>query len=192
MVSTESLPSPLSLVGIVGSLRAGSLHRALCLAACDLLPEGVGLVEVPLADVPLFDGDVEAAGDPPAVVALKTAVAEADGVLVFTPEYNRSFPAATKNALDWLSRRPGDSAIMGQFVGVVAGSPGGHDVGGVRAAVHDTLSVLRARPFESLGIPRLHESIEDGVLVDESTQALLADYLERFVTFVRTPLDSVA
>lgn len=187
MSSPDPLDPPLTLVGIVGSLRSGSLHRVLCEAAAQLLPTGASLVEVPLVAVPLYDGDVEAVGDPPAVEALKDAVAAADGVIVFTPEYNRSYPAVTKNALDWLSRRPGDNAIMGRPVGVVAGSPGGHEVAGVRTAMRDTLSVVRARPFESLGIPKLHEAIEDRVLKAEPVQGMLAHYLARFVAFVRAP-----
>ena len=179
--------TPISLVGIVGSLRAASVHRTLFRAATELVPEGVTLVEAPVRDVPFYDGDVEAEGDPDSVAALKAAVAAADGVVFFTPEYNRSVPAVTKNALDWASRVPGASAIGGKPIGIVAGSPGGHEVTGVRGALAQTAAGARARPFdESLGIPRVNDHIEDGELTGDARD-LVAGYLERFVDFVRTP-----
>lgn len=182
--------APVTLVGIVGSLRAESLHRVLCRAAVGLVPEGVTLVEVSVDDVPLYDADVEAAGDPAAVVELKAAVGGADGVVFFTPEYNRSVPAVTKNALDWASRVPGASAIGGKPIGIVAGTPGGHDASGVRAALALTAAGARARPFdETLGIAHLRDQVDGGELVDQATRAALAGYLDRFVEFVRAPAE---
>ena len=182
--------TPISLVGIVGSLRTESANRALFVAAAELVPAGVTLVEAPIRDVPLYDGDLEAAGDPPAVVALKEAVAGADGVVFFTPEYNRSVPAVTKNALDWASRVPGASAIGGKPVGIVGASPGGHDVAGVRAALSQTVAGAMARPFdESLGFGGVFGLIEDGTVTDQTTREALAAYLARFVEFVGTRVE---
>ena len=173
------------LVGIIGSLRTGSIHRALFEAATELAPAGVTLVEAPVRDVPFYDGDLEAAGDPPPVVAFKQAVAGAAGVLFFTPEYNRSVPAVTKNALDWASRLRGDSPIDGKPVGIVAASPGGHDVAGVRSALSLSAAAARARPFEeSLGIGSFTDLMVDGRLTDQSTREALAEYVARFVAFV--------
>lgn len=182
--------TPISLVGIIGSLRAESANRALFATATELVPAGVTLVEAPIVDVPLYNGDVEAAGDPPAVAALKAAVSGADGVIFFTPEYNRSIPAVTKNALDWASRVPGDSAIGGKPVGIVGASPGRHDVAGVRAALSETVAGAMARPFdESLGLGGIFGLIEDGRVTDEATRASLAEFLARFADFVRTPVE---
>ncbi len=81
------------ILGVAGSLRRGSLNRALLRAAQDLAPEGMTLEIFDLIDVPLYNGDVEAAGDPPGVAAFKAEIRAADGVLFVTPEYNHGFPA---------------------------------------------------------------------------------------------------
>lgn len=181
--------SPITLVAIVGSLRAASVNRVVFDAAVEVVPDRVTLVEAPVRDLPFYDGDLEAAGEPAAVTALKEAVAGADGVVFFTPEYNRSVPAVTKNALDWASRVPGDSAIGGKPIAIVAAAPGGHEVTGVRTALALTAAGARARPFgESLGIGAVTGLIDDGRLIDESTRDVLAGYLARFVEFVTTPV----
>jgi len=185
MSSTTS--SPLNLIALVGSLRVASLHRTLFNAAQELVPEGVVLTEVPLSDVPLYNGDIEDAGDPAAVRHLKDAVAAADGIVIFTPEYNRSIPAVTKNAIDWASRTPGASAIGGKPVASVSASPGGHEVEGVRAALAATLAGARARPFaKSVGLANGFSLLEDGRLADPVARTTLAEYLAEFSEFVRT------
>jgi len=79
----------LSVLGISGSLRKGSFNTGLLRAAQELVPEGLETRTFSLEEVPLYNGDVEAEGDPPAVDALKSAIREADGVLFATPEDNR-------------------------------------------------------------------------------------------------------
>lgn len=181
--------TPVTLVGIIGSLRSASANRAVFDAAVELTPDGVTLVEAPVRDLPFYDGDLEAAGDPSPVVAVKEAVAAADGVIFFTPEYNRSVPAVTKNALDWVSRVPRASAIGGKPIAIIGASPGGHEVTGVRAALELTASAARARPFgESMGIGGITDLIDDGRLTDEVTRDALAGYLARFVEFVTAPV----
>ncbi|HRE42892.1 MAG TPA: NADPH-dependent FMN reductase, partial [Terricaulis sp.] len=118
------MTSPLRILGLAGSLRQASLNRALLRAAADLAPEGVAIESFDLIDVPLYNGDVEAAGDPPAVAALKAAIAGADGVLFVTPEYNHGVPAVTKNAVDWASRPARGAPLGGKPVGIIGASPG--------------------------------------------------------------------
>ena len=80
-------------------------------AAIALAPDSMSLTLHPIADVPLYNGDVEERGLPAGVVELNEAVSAADGVIFFTPEYNTSLPAVTKNIIDWLSRpQPRSSA----------------------------------------------------------------------------------
>jgi chromate reductase len=95
----------LQIAAFAGSLREGSLNRALLRAAQELAPEGMQIDIVDLAGVPLYNGDVEAAGDPPGVAALKSAIGSADGVLMATPEYNHGVPGVMKNAVDWVPGR---------------------------------------------------------------------------------------
>ena len=59
-----------------------------------------------LGDFPLYNFDVQEKRFPPAVTAMGNAIAEADGVIFVTPEYNHSVPGVLKNAIDWISRLP--------------------------------------------------------------------------------------
>ena len=98
-----------AIVGISGSTRRGSFNSALLRAAAAAMPEGAELRIESIADIPLYNGDVEAQQGIPAPVArLKDAIAAADGLLLVTPEYNNSIPGVAKNAIDWLSRPPAD------------------------------------------------------------------------------------
>jgi len=114
----------MKLLGIAGSLREGSYNRSLLRAARELLPEGVELVECEIGGLPFYDGDVEAAGDPEPVVALKNAIRDADALLIATPEYNRGVPGVLKNAVDWASRPPLGSPLTGKHVALMGASTG--------------------------------------------------------------------
>ena len=115
------------LIGISGALRKASYNTALLNAAIELAPEGCELIAGSIHGIPLYDGDVEASGGiPPAVAALKDLVAGADGLILFTPEYNNGIPGVFKNALDWLSRPATDIARVfgGKPVALCGASPG--------------------------------------------------------------------
>lgn len=111
-------------LGIPGSLRSGSYNRALLRAARELAPEGMGIDTFELHDVPPYNGDVEAEGDPRPVVALKQAIREADALLIATPEYNRGLPGVLKNAIDWASRPPLASPLARKPAAVMGASTG--------------------------------------------------------------------
>ncbi|WP_228973630.1 NAD(P)H-dependent oxidoreductase [Streptomyces sp. DH12] len=109
------------IVALVGSLRSGSHNRQLAEAAVGLAPEGV-TVEVyeGLADVPFYNEDIDNEADlPRAAARLRAAAADADALLLFTPEYNGTMPAVLKNAIDWLSRPYGAGALQGKPVAVI-------------------------------------------------------------------------
>ena len=115
-----SSPEPIELAVIIGSLRAGSVHRVVATAATALAPDAVTLTEVPIADVPFYNQDVEDAGEHPAVAEMRAVVNSAHGIVFVTPEYNGSMPAVVKNAVDWLSRPYGSGAIFGKPTMIVA------------------------------------------------------------------------
>jgi NAD(P)H-dependent FMN reductase len=123
------------IVALVGSLRAGSHNRQLAQAAMQHAPAGVSVrLFEELGGVPLYNEDDDTDGQvSPAAGRLREMVAAADGLLLVTPEHNGTMPAALKNAIDWLSRPFGASAISGKPVAVIGTAYGQY--GGVWA--HD-------------------------------------------------------
>jgi chromate reductase len=181
-----------TIVGIAGSLRVGSFNAALLRAAATLMPAGAALDIASIKGIPLYDGDVEVnEGIPPTVIALKDRIAAADGLLLVTPEYNNGIPGVFKNAIDWLSRPPADSArVFGNRpVAVIGASPGGF---GTILAQNAWLPVLRTLGTQPWFNGRLMVSRagsvfnEKGELVDEKIKAQLQQFLQGFVAFVNT------
>ena len=131
--------SDTKVLALVGSLRAASINRQIAELATEAAPEGVAVtVFEGLGDLPFYNEEIDDVmnTDAPAlaaVAALRAAAAEADAALVVTPEYNGSYPAVVKNAIDWLSRPFGDGALKGKPLAVIGGSFGQY--GGVWA--HD-------------------------------------------------------
>lgn len=121
------------IVGLAGSLRRGSYNRTLLREALELLPAESALEILELGELPLFNEDLEA--EPPEVVQrFKERLAAADALLLATPEYNYSIPGVLKNALDWASRPPLASPIIGKPVAIMGASTGGF--GTVRSQMH--------------------------------------------------------
>ncbi|MEY9872443.1 NAD(P)H-dependent FMN reductase [Streptacidiphilus sp. MAP12-33] len=140
------------IVALVGSLRAGSHNRQLAEAAVKLAPEGteVSILEG-LADVPFYNEDIDVEGSvPAAAVALREAVAGADALLVFSPEYNGTMPAVLKNAIDWLSRPFGAGALSAKPVSVLGTAYGQY--GGVWAQdeARKALGIAGAKVLEDV------------------------------------------
>ncbi len=179
-----------NVIGLSGSLRKGSFNTALLRAAIELAPAELSLELGSIRDIPLYDGDVEAAaGIPAAVAALKDRIAAADGLLLVSPEYNQSIPGVFKNAIDWLSRPGQDIARVfgGKPVGVIGASPG---AAGTRLAQTAWLPVLRTlgtQPWfgKQLYVASAAQAFDDGgQLIDPKVRQLLADYLSGFARFV--------
>ncbi|QMU72453.1 NAD(P)H-dependent oxidoreductase [Streptacidiphilus sp. P02-A3a] len=109
------------VLALVGSLRAGSHNRQLAEAAVKHAPEGVEIVIYEgLADIPFYNEDIDVEGSvPAAAAALREAAGQADGFLLFSPEYNGTITAVLKNAVDWLSRPYGAGALTGKPAAVI-------------------------------------------------------------------------
>jgi len=99
--------NPIRVVGISGSLRTLSYNTACLLAAGELMPEDMALEIAEISEIPMYNGDDEKArGFPDSVLRLRSRVADADALLIASPEYNFSITGALKNTWDWLSRPP--------------------------------------------------------------------------------------
>lgn len=119
---------------IVGSLRKESLNRLTAEALIRLAPAGMTGEIVEIGDLPLYNPDLEGDDTPAAWTAFRNTMREVDGVVFVTPEYNRSVPAALKNALDVGSRPYGHSVWAGKPAAIVSVSPGA--IGGFGANHH--------------------------------------------------------
>jgi NAD(P)H-dependent FMN reductase len=178
------------IVGIAGSVRKASYNGALLRAAAEVAPAGTQLDIATIANVPLYDGDVEAErGIPSAVVELKDLISGADGLLLATPEYNNSMPGVFKNAVDWLSRPPKDipRVFRDKPVALIGATPG---QGGTRFAQSAWLPVLRTlgtslwtgKQLYVAGAGKLFDS--QGRLTDPDTKKRLGDFMDGFAKFV--------
>jgi chromate reductase len=171
------------VLGISGSLRRDSLNSALLRAAAERLPAGAELVEFDrLREVPPYDEDVEVDEATPEVVeALRDAVRSADAVLIATPEYNHSIPGQLKNALDWVSRPAGKSALNGKPAAAIGASTGMFGAVWAQAELRKVLGALGGRVVETeLPIGHAKELLVDGHLElspqqSEQLEELLAE-----------------
>jgi len=181
-----------TLIGISGSLRKNSFNSALLRAAAAMMPDGSKLVIGEIKNIPLYDGDLEAAsGVPDAVGALKDAIAAADGLLIATPEYNNSMPGVLKNAIDWLSRPPTDikRVFSGKPVAVMGASPGGFGTILSQNAWLPVLRTLGMQPWFGgrLMVSRAQSVFDDsGVITDHAILQQLDKFAEGFVRFAQS------
>ncbi len=177
---------PFRILGICGSLRQGSYNRGLLRAARQVLPQGAALDIVELGDIPHFNADVLAAGEPPVVLGFKTRIREADALLIATPN-NYSIPGVLKNALDWASRPNKASVLKGKPVGIIGASTGEGST--VRAQLAYVGPGAAARwPCSSLNsrVPFAAQKFDDrGELTDEDTRRRLAAFLVALVEWAR-------
>ena len=176
-----------SLLGICGSTRKASLNAALLRTISEVLPEDATIkLYDDLDQLPIFNSDL---AEPPGVLALKGAIASADGVIIAVPEYNYSIPGGLKNALDWVSRPPATSPMRGKPIGLVGAATGMS--GTIRAQLHlRQMLVYSDSPCMNqpeVLIPRAHERFVDGKLVDQSTRELIERFATAFVAFTRRP-----
>jgi NAD(P)H-dependent FMN reductase len=179
----------LSLVGISGSVRRGSFNGALLRAAAAAMPADSELRIESIADIPLYNGDDEAAhGIPEPVARLKDAIAAADGLLLVTPEYNNSMPGVAKNAIDWLTRPAADipRVFGGKPVAICGASPGGF---GTILSQNAWLPVFKTLGADLWSGGRLLVSRaggvfdENGTVKDAATQEAVRKFLAGFVSF---------
>ena len=180
------------ILGISGSLRAGSFNTALLHAAQEEASGSeIEFDAATLHGIPLYDGDAEARdGEPDAVAALKRQVLAADGVLLCTPEYNNGIPGVFKNGIDWLSRKSDVGDIPKVFGGrpfaLIGASPSGF---GTILSQNHWLPVLKTLGVQLWSGQKLMVSRAGGVfdadgnLVDDKVREQLAGFVQGFADF---------
>jgi chromate reductase len=178
----------LHVLGLCGSLRKGSYNRKLLRAAQEQAPDGMEIDVFDLFAVPLYDADVEAAGDPDGVAALKEAIRAADAVLIATPEYQHSMPGVLKNALDWASRPPSDPPLARKPVAVVGATPGRFGTARAQVDVRKVLayndSLVLTRP--EVMLPNAGKAFDgEGRLTNEVARRFLAQLLRNLAAWTR-------
>lgn len=177
----------MTILTISGSLKSASFNSGLLRTLASIAPEGIDIVEASIADVPLFNEDIEVAGLPASVATLKQQIADADGVIISTPEYNFSYPGVLKNAIDWASRGP-VRPFADKPVATLSVSPG--NFGGIRAQT-DLRRLMHSigahvLPKPEIAIPQAKLKFnEEKHLTDEATLTMLTTLLEKFSTFIR-------
>lgn len=186
------------IIGISGSLRAGSFNTNLLRLAADLMPDGSQMMVETLHGIPLYDADLEASeGIPARVTELKEAVAVADGLLLATPEYNNSIPGVFKNGIDWLSRPAADIAHVfgGKPVAVIGASPGGFGTILSQNAWLPVLRTLRTEPWFAGRLLVSHAGNlfdTEGKLTDETVARQLQSFVAGFVAFIESMREEAA
>src|SRR2546428_12070554 len=122
-MAEQAVNDVLRVVAFAGSLRRGSFNRALLEAARQLALGRMTISPIEIGELPFYNADVEAEGDPAAVVEFKAAIRAADGVINARPEYNDGIPGVLTTAIDWGSPPPRIAPLTGKPVALIGGSP---------------------------------------------------------------------
>jgi chromate reductase len=171
---------------VVGSLRHESANRKFAKALAELGRHRFAFDFVDIGDLPVYNDDLWR--DPPAsAFRLKRSIESADAVLFVTPEYNRSIPAALKNAIEWASRPYGQNSWSGKPASIVGTSPG---VIGTAAAQSQLRSIAVHLDMVVLGQPEVYFQSKPGLIdenneiTDDTTREFLEGYLAKLEAFI--------
>ena len=174
------------VLAISGSLRAGSHNTGLLRAAAEVAPAGIDVERWDgLRAVPPYDADEDVEPAPTAVKDLRDAIAEADALLIATPEYNSSIPGALKNALDWASRPLATNVLRNKPVAVIGSSTGRFGAVWAQAELRKVLAATGARVVDAeLVVPLAHEVVREDGFVDDEIAGGLRRVLDALVAEV--------
>ncbi|MFZ4541287.1 MAG: NADPH-dependent FMN reductase [Rickettsiales bacterium] len=178
--------SQFKTVILVGSLRKDSMNLKLAKALAKLGKDIFTATYLNISDLPLFNQDLEA-DFPTQATRIKDEIKAADAVLIVTPEYNRSFPAPLKNAIDWCSRPYGQNAFAGKPAALCGTSPGAIGTATAQAALKPVLSYL---DLALMGQPELYLQFKDGMIdadgniANPDTEKFLLKYVDSFAAWV--------
>jgi chromate reductase, NAD(P)H dehydrogenase (quinone) len=178
MVSTEET---VRVVGISGSLRKASFSTSLLKILAERAGPSIDIQVLTLEDIPLYNEDLDQTPGIPSVAAFKKIIAESDGVLITTPEYNHGVPGVLKNALDWASRPVFESCFKNKPVSIISSSKA--FTGGVRAQyqLRETLISMHAHLVmgPEVVVGGVHAKLSEDVYQDENGLAFMLRSLDR-------------
>lgn len=173
---------------LIGSLRAASWNRKVAHAMIELAPAGMRFDFVEIGGLPLYNEDLEAEGKTPAAwTAFRDEIRDVDGVMFFTPEYNRTVPGCLKNAIDVGSRPYGKSVWLGKPAAVISVSPGALGAFGANMSVRQSCVCL---DMPVMHHPEAYVSFaaklfdEQGKLVSEDTRKFFTLVITRYADWV--------
>lgn len=171
---------------LVGSLRRESFNAKLANALIKLGPSDFAFNTVQIGDLPLYNQDDDE-NQAPEVRRLKAEIADADGLLFVTPEYNRSIPGVLKNAIDHASRPYGQNAWAGKPAGVIGISIGA--IGTALAQQH-LRNVLAYLDVPTLGQPEAFLQMKDELFepdgsIGQASRQFLQGWMDRYVAWVK-------
>jgi chromate reductase, NAD(P)H dehydrogenase (quinone) len=176
----------ISVTGLIGSLRKDSFNRLLFENAQQLAPEGMTLSEQAIGSLPHYNEDLESIL-PESIVRLRNDVSLSDAILIVTPEYNFSIPGVLKNAIDWLSKPTGKSALNRKPVAIMGASSGRS--GTMRAQIH-LRGILSGLNMDLVGKPdvflpySVDKFDERGAITEEFTAESISGLLTALQTLV--------
>jgi chromate reductase len=176
--------STVRLIGMSGSLRAGSYSNAILATLGEKFAGRADLQLYDLAPIPLYNQDFEGEKRPPAVKQMLADIAAADGLVLCAPEFNHSIPGVLKNAIDWASRPAFTSVLAYKPVAIMATSRG--PLGGARCLEHmkTTLDscLSRVALAREVIITAAETRIKDGRLVDDICLSFACGAVEALLT----------
>jgi chromate reductase, NAD(P)H dehydrogenase (quinone) len=181
------------ILGIAGSIREDSYNLALLRAARELAGDSTSVEITELDDIPPFNEDVEAKGDPEPVQALKKQLANADALLIATPEYQHGIPGLLKNALDWASRPPGDAPLHGKPTAIMGATVGDFGTARAQEQLRQTL-IYNNCPMVKVPevlVANAEEKVDaEGKFTDQETLDFVGQLLEALEELVATHAES--
>jgi chromate reductase, NAD(P)H dehydrogenase (quinone) len=175
---------------IVGSLRKDSFNKKLAEAIAKLAPPEFSFGRVEIGDLPLYNQDDD---EHPAttVVRMKDAIRAVDGIIIVTPEYNRSIPGVLKNALDHGSRPTGKNVWAGKPAGIIGVSPGSSGTAMAQQHLRNVLSFLDVPVMRQ---PEAYIQMREGLFDDEgkigpASRQYLQNWMDHYVIWIKKHVD---
>ena len=171
---------------VVGSLRKESINRRLAQALVKLLPQDFSAEFIEIGDLPLYNQDLDG-NQPEAVTKFKQQIEQQHGIIMVTPEYNRSIPGVLKNAIDHGSRPYGQNSWNGKSLGVLGTSTGAPATSMAQQHLRNTLVFCN---MPALNQPEAFIQWRDNMIdaqgeFNERTGSFMQNWVDAYVAWVK-------